>query len=468
MYMHQRAFPVFLLMLFFAVGVVFAGAAPSRVYADQVLYQNAFGSATAATTSPLSGLCPTSIPNSTWHWEQKLGNNMAGVITQIFIAQSNSNAISNSNTAVSRLYCYSDSGYSVPCDSSPVSAQASQTSASGGAKYMGGTISPSYSMSAGNYYLLSATSTGPNGNCSFGNTLRGEGSDLASTPAMWQNGLRCFNTASSTPSAWYEADCTASPGTGSINSLGFQLWTGSPPFILPSFPETGHVYDGVPLLFAGAYNRGTCLSYSYAHFIFSYTSTGSTTEAYVPLTNCGLTLYNFTFDANYFPFVGDYTFRANLTSNNNTGLTGGCTILEPCTTLSASSTFSLATLNPASPTNPIFQIPSSTSTSQVLTCDENDALFGESFCLLFQYLFYPDQTVFTRFQELGAQLKNKPPMGYWQMASTTLAGFSTTTSAFSGLYAVPFFTTLIDAAFALVIVVVCVFWLFNRMRFIEL
>jgi len=136
-------------------------------------------------------------------------------------------------------------------------------------------------------------------------------------------------------------------------------------------------------------------------------------------------------------------------------------------------TFNIGSVNPnyGSYTNS----PSSTiasSTPLQITCDKDSGLFQYSLCSMFTFLFMPSTDVLNLYSTLINKVKMKPPIGYFYILSDDLSSLSSTsTEAFS----VPQNAEVMDeiftpfrTGFIMVLWVLFSFWIFHRIRKINL
>lgn len=251
---------------------------------------------------------------------QRLGNEMQGVVNKIEV---NGWSLGGVVDARIVLVCFSDAAYSMPCaNATSTASEITNTglgnNGSGGNGGFSGTAITPYTMVVGNYYKLHVTHSSGSG-FKWGKRINTSG-----LPAAWVDQFSCVG-------------CTDSGGTG--HALSFRLNTISDGEISRLLPLDGSAFETLAdAHFTGYYSRACGVSsYNYAHFLFSH-STGTTTSAYVPLSSCGLSAYDFQVGSTYLPYLGNYTYKVRLTNNapplvfNPTG-----------TAFSASSTFSLIT-----------------------------------------------------------------------------------------------------------------------------
>lgn len=117
--------------------------------------------------------------------------------------------------------------------------------------------------------------------------------------------------------------------------------------------------------------------------------------------------------------------------------------------------------------------PTSTATSSewTMTCDPDSGAFSYSLCFLAQALFVPSSGATAQFQGIGDLVSSKPPLGYFQQVKTALSGLSETTSTFALADLSSMSTSLITpikTAIQLILWFVFGFWIFNRVRHLEL
>lgn len=121
-----------------------------------------------------------------------------------------------------------------------------------------------------------------------------------------------------------------------------------------------------------------------------------------------------------------------------------------------------------------YPTPTSTATSSewVITCDPESNLFTKSLCYLGQWLFMPRQQDFNRFNDLKDALIIKPPIGYFYQIRNALLGFNASSSA---AFELPQSAALSNYIFnpikiglSFIIWLIFGFWVFNRIRKLEL
>jgi len=254
--------------------------------------------------------------------KQNLGTGLEGIVTAVGL-QGWSGGSTVDIQAV--IQCFTDSAYALPCTtptSTPTTIDNSGVAANGSGGTGGGwtrTYQTAYQLLPQNYYRIYATAS--SGLFKWGKRLSSTG-----VPADWVDNFSCTG-------------CTNSGSTA--HGLSFRLETLDDGQITPSQPESGEAFASLSdAVFEGFYNR-TCTAseYTHAHFRISF-STGTTTNAYIPLSSCSLTLYQYQLGATYLPYIGTYTYQVRLTKNapplsyNPVG-----------TTFSASTTFSVLSLN---------------------------------------------------------------------------------------------------------------------------
>ena len=118
--------------------------------------------------------------------------------------------------------------------------------------------------------------------------------------------------------------------------------------------------------------------------------------------------------------------------------------------------------------------PTSTASSSewTLTCDQSDGFFAKSLCFLAQALFIPSNDSTSIFQNVGDLVKTKPPMGYFTQIKNAISNLSSTASStlslpdLSGMNSTLF--NPLKAILQLGLWFLFGFWLFNRMRHLEL
>jgi len=113
-------------------------------------------------------------------------------------------------------------------------------------------------------------------------------------------------------------------------------------------------------------------------------------------------------------------------------------------------------------------MPTSTSTDLIITCDPNSGFFTNSLCNMGVYLFKPSSGVFDVWSGLWTVISAKPPLGYFTKTKEAIEGINTaTTSAFTfeDVSALDdnIFTPL-RTGVALLLWFMFGIWLFNRFR----
>ena len=112
-----------------------------------------------------------------------------------------------------------------------------------------------------------------------------------------------------------------------------------------------------------------------------------------------------------------------------------------------------------------------TSTPVQITCDPNDPFYQYSMCKMFTYLFVPNPDSLNKFAQLGDEIQNKPPLGYFTQIKNVLSGVNASGtpvfdignySAFSGIFG-PLRTGISWLLWLFFGVVI-----FNRLRYLEL
>jgi len=82
-------------------------------------------------------------------------------------------------------------------------------------------------------------------------------------------------------------------------------------------------------------------------------------------------------------------------------------------------------------TSSVSELPTSTSTDLIITCDTTEGLFAHSFCKMFLFLFIPKTQDLQRFNDIRDLIEEKPPIGYFSRIKTALAGLSEGTSTYT-------------------------------------
>jgi hypothetical protein len=115
--------------------------------------------------------------------------------------------------------------------------------------------------------------------------------------------------------------------------------------------------------------------------------------------------------------------------------------------------------------------PNSTSTDQVITCDETDGLFANSLCNLGVYLFQPEAGAFDNYKGLWETISKKPPFGYF----TAIQGSFNSLNASTSAYTIEDTTAINGSIFtplkngvAFLLWFAFGMWIFNRFRHITL
>jgi len=157
---------------------------------------------------------------------------------------------------------------------------------------------------------------------------------------------------------------------------------------------------------------------------------------------------------------------------------GSCPVIGPClnpsvSVLDESPMISFTVSGPGAMST-YFPTPTSTATSSewVLTCDEQDGLFSKSICYVFKYTLFPSGSTLEAYSDLRDDLSNKPPFGYFSLVSSAIndINFSATSSSstvdLSNLNA-PFFSV-IKEVIQYLLWILFVFWLFSKIREINL
>jgi len=113
-------------------------------------------------------------------------------------------------------------------------------------------------------------------------------------------------------------------------------------------------------------------------------------------------------------------------------------------------------------------MPTSTSTDLIITCDPNSGFFTNSLCNMTVYLFKPSSGVFDTWSGLWTVISAKPPMGYFTKTKEALEGINTATSSaftFEDVSALDdnIFTPL-RTGVAFLLWFMFGIWLFNRLR----
>lgn len=142
--------------------------------------------------------------------------------------------------------------------------------------------------------------------------------------------------------------------------------------------------------------------------------------------------------------------------------------------LIASSTLISFTINSRIPTVTEFEMPTSTASSSdwVITCDPNSGFFQNSFCNVLVYLFVPKYDDLFQYTGIYNDLIKKAPFGYFKIVKDGISGISTSTES---AYSLPDLSSMDDTLFSPIksgisILLWCLlgFWLFSRVRHIEL
>jgi len=119
-----------------------------------------------------------------------------------------------------------------------------------------------------------------------------------------------------------------------------------------------------------------------------------------------------------------------------------------------------------------YQLPSSTATSSAwtLTCDPADGAFVYSICSVLLWAFVPSWDVFDDYMGLWEQVSLKPPIGYLTAIIAELNGVGSSTPAYAigTVDAFAAFFSPIKTALTWVLGFLFAFWIFNRVRHLEL
>lgn len=343
-----------------------------------------------------------------------------------------------------QIKCFSDSAYTTSCGESATSTQGSLTTSGADYHDTGFLAITPYQMDSDHYYRLEISGRKgtifSDGFVVLGNATSGVSYFAAGASPGDSNG--CY-----TESGWA---CPA--------SLNFTLYGTSDDGVFPTSPINGDTYQYNPVNGWGVYNNCSTQHYAYIRFFYSLVSTGSTTIFLKPINQCGtFKLYS---AAHVLPYPGEYTWRAQLISDEGALFSTG---------LSASSTVFLQSVNlvGGNLTGPLGEAvispPSGTSTEIVISCTDSNFL-QNSLCTLMIYLFRPSQSSFDNFATLRDGLANKPPFGYFGIASSTLHSLDQNDAAFTGLIAVEGVTNLLDDGATWLLYLIFAFWLFDRFR----
>jgi hypothetical protein len=135
----------------------------------------------------------------------------------------------------------------------------------------------------------------------------------------------------------------------------------------------------------------------------------------------------------------------------------------------ASSTINFTIINPKT-TPPTGEI--TTSTLPQITCDDQSGLFNYSLCKLFTWLFIPDAEILNKYSTLSDGIKNKPPIGYFYAIKNILNNLNDNTNPAFQLAQVSTLTTNIfnplKTGISFILWLIFGFWIFNRIRYLEL
>jgi hypothetical protein len=119
-----------------------------------------------------------------------------------------------------------------------------------------------------------------------------------------------------------------------------------------------------------------------------------------------------------------------------------------------------------------YAVPTSTSPTATSSCVSGN-FFENGLCYLFNALLVPSQSSLNRFTALKTDITNKPPLGYFNRAKDLILGFGTTTAtstiplqSLEGLKTG--FLGDLRAGLQWLLWIVFLFWIFNRLRNLQL